>query len=99
MKITYSSENIASFGGIIFADGILKKSLVYEMFKKYLPKRGASAQYNYVDLIRTMFLSNLCGGECAEDVEENLRKELLHVKGLNLFSADTFFANAKGVSD
>lgn len=95
MKITYSSENIASFGGIIFADGILKKSLVYEMFKKYLPKRGASAQYNYVDLIRTMFLSNLCGGECAEDVEENLRKELLHVKGLNLFSADTFLRMQK----
>ena len=82
MKITYSSENINSFGGINFADHIVRNASVYKTIDQTLGQRGIKAEYYYSDLIRSYLLMVLCGGECAEDITEHLRTELAHVKGL-----------------
>jgi hypothetical protein len=73
IKITYSSENINSFGGINFADHIVKNALVYKTIDQILGCRGIKAEYSYSDLIRSYLLMVLCGGECAEDVTKYLR--------------------------
>ena len=52
MKITYSKENINSFGGINFADKIIENVSVYETIDQILGKRGVSAKYSYSDLTR-----------------------------------------------
>ena len=88
-KITYSSETINSFGGINFADHIVRNASVYETIDKTLGGRGIKAEYSYSDLIRSYLLMVLCGGECAEDITEHLRSELSHVKGFEVCSADT----------
>ena len=82
MKITYSSENINSFGGINFADHIVRSASVYKTIDQTLGGRGLKAEYSYSDLFRSYLLMVLCGGECAEDITEHLRSELAHVKGL-----------------
>jgi len=89
MKITYSSENINSFGGINFADHIVRNASVYKTIDQTIGGRGVKAEYSYSDLIRSYLLMVLCGGECAEDITEHLRTELAHVKCFKVCSADT----------
>lgn len=98
MKITYSKENIKSFGGINFADHIIGNSSLYKTIDKELGSRGSKTTYSYSDLIRTYLLMTLCGGECAEDVTEHLRKELEQVKGFSACSADTLLRMQKELS-
>jgi hypothetical protein len=95
MKITYSKENINSFGGINFADHLIKKESLYEIIDNELGGRGKNSTYSYSDLIRTYLLLVLCGGECAEDITENLRKELGQVQGFTASSADTLLRMQK----
>ena len=90
MKITYSTDNINSFGGINFADHIIGNASFYELIDQEL-----GAKYSYSDLIRTYLLLTLCGGECAEDVTENLRSELKQVKSFSPSSADTLLRMQK----
>jgi hypothetical protein len=95
MKITYSKEEINSFGGINFADKIIGNTSSYETINKELGSRGDKATYSYADLIRSYFLLTLCGGECAEDITENLRTELEQVRDFQVCSADTLLRMQK----
>jgi len=98
MKITYSTQNINSFGGINFADSIIGNVSVYKTIDQTLGKRGINAGYSYSDLFRSYFLMVLCGGQCAEDINEHLRSELSHVKGFEVCSADTLLRMQKELS-
>jgi hypothetical protein len=98
MKITYSKENINSFGGINFADNIIGRTSVYDIINQSLGNRGLKAEYSYGDLFRSYFLMVLCGGECAEDITEHLRDELNHVQGFKACSADTLLRMQKELS-
>ncbi len=95
MKITYSTDNINSFGGINFADHILSNASFYKLIDQELGARSQVATYSYSDLIRTYLLLTLCGGECAEDVSENLRSELNQVQNFSPCSADTLLRMQK----
>lgn len=61
MKITYSSENINSFGGINFADYIINNVRVYDIIDQTLGLRGSKASFSYSNLIRSYLLMGLCG--------------------------------------
>jgi len=98
MKITYSKENINAFGGINFADYIINNAGVYSTIRKHLTDRGLFATYSYDDLIRSYLLLVLCGGECSEDINTHLRKELEQVKGFSVCSADTLLRMQKELS-
>ena len=95
MKITYSTDKINSFGGINFADYIIKQSNLYNSIDQSLGNRGVKAKYSYSDLIRTYFLLIMSGGECAEDINENLRVELNQVKNFTTCSADSLLRMQK----
>jgi hypothetical protein len=98
MKITYSKENINSFGGINFADQIIGNTSSFEIINQELGERGLRATYSYADLVRSYLLMTLCGGECAEDLTENLRNELENIKGFEVCSADTLLRMQKELS-
>ena len=95
MKITYSKENINSFGGINFADSIIGNTSVYKTIDQTLGQRGIKAGYSYSDLFRSYLLMVLCGGGCAEDITEHMRSELSQVKGFEVCSADTLLRMQK----
>lgn len=95
MKITYSTDNINSFGGINLSDTIINKAGIYDIIDQTLGARGSRASFSYSDLIRSYLLMVLCGGECAEDITEHLRKELEQVKGFTACSADTLLRMQK----
>ena len=95
MKITYSSDTINSFGGINFADKIIRDASIYHTIDETLGRRGVKSRYSYSDLFRSYLLLVLCGGECAEDITEHLRSELVHVSGFSACSADTLLRMQK----
>ena len=95
MKITYSKENINSFGGVNFADRIIDNTGIYGVIDQTLGNRGSKAIFSYSGLIRSYLLMVLCGGECAEDITVHLRKELDQVKGFGVCSADTLLRMQK----
>jgi len=98
MKITYYSEKINSFGGINFADYVIKQNNLYSTVDQLPGSRGVKASYSYSDLIRSYFLLILCGDECAEDITENLRGELEQIKNFYPSSADTLLRMQKELS-
>jgi hypothetical protein len=98
MKITYSNSKIKSFGGINFTDLIISKSSAYQMIDQTLGNRGLRSEYKFSDLFRSYFLLTLCGGECAEDINEHLRGELDQVKDFDVCSADTLLRMQKEIS-
>jgi len=95
MKVTYSTSNIKSFGGLNFADRIISNTSVYQTIDNELGSRGVRAIYSYSDLIRSYLLLTLCGGECAEDITEHLRGELSQIKNNKVSSADTLLRMLK----
>jgi ribulose kinase len=60
MKITYSKENINSFGRINFADHIIKNTSAFSVIDQFLGNRGPLAEYSYSDLIHSYLLLVLC---------------------------------------
>lgn len=98
MKVTYSTSKINSFGGINFADSIIGNTQVLDTIDQMLGSRGVRAQYRYSDLFRSYLLMTLCGGECAEDITEHLRRELCQIKNFDVCSADTLLRMQKELS-
>lgn len=95
MKITYSTSEINSFGGINFADKIISNSNAYQTISQVLGNRGVKSKYTYSDMFRSYMLMVLCGGECAEDINEHLHGELSQTRGFEVPSADTLLRMQK----
>ena len=51
-----------------------------------------------VIFFRSYLLMTLCGGECAEDITEHLRRELCQIKNFDVCSADTLLRMQKELS-
>ena len=95
MKVTCSSSNINSFGGINFADRIISNLNIFDTIDQHLGSRDVRSKYKYSDLIRTYLLMIFCGGECAEDISEHLKGEIGQIRDIDLCSADTLLKMQK----
>ncbi len=79
---------MTSFGGI----HLVHQKVISKGFKKLidscLGKRSVNAQYCYGDLLVNMCYTALCGGDCAEDINE-VAATFSPLKGLKVPSPDT----------
>ena len=89
MKVISSTDQISSFGGINFVDHFLAQANIFTSIDEHLGKRSPNAKYAYSDIIRSYLLLVLCGGDCVEDLQENLKGELNQLKKISPSSADT----------
>ncbi len=95
MKYTYSQEKIHTFGGINFADKILKDASIYGFIDQHLGPRDVRAAFGYHDLFRSYLMLALCGGDCAEDIADHLGGELSQLDGFKAPSPDTLLRMQK----
>lgn len=95
MKVTYSTSKISAFGGLNFTDKLLKDHNIFAHIDNYLGDRGLLAQYTYSDLFRSYLSLALCGGACAEDITEHLRRDLQQIPEFKVCSADTLLRMQK----
>jgi hypothetical protein len=98
MKITYSKEQIGSFGGLNFVAKEISHIGLEKIMTETIGKRSNSAEYSYLDVVKNMWLIFFAGGDCAEDIQENLKTELEAIPGNNVCSADTIGRVQKSLS-
>ena len=89
MKITQSEEKITPFGGFNFCHELFVKTGLPQLIDNHLGKRVKTIGFDYSEIFTNHMAIFLHGGDCTEDVNDNLREILKQVKGLNVCSADT----------
>ena len=89
MKITTSTDNIKSFGGLNFISEEFNKLKLPELITQHFGKRSLQAKYSFSDVIKNLWAITFAGGDCAEDIHTNLKDELLQIESLKVCSPDT----------
>ena len=98
VKLHISSDSIHSFGGLNFVSNEFESLGLPSLITDKLGSRSKLAHYEYSDAIKTLWMTLFAGGDCAEDVQTNLKSELSNVTNLNLCSADTILRLQKTLS-
>lgn len=99
VKLSISNDSINSFGGLNFVSNEFDALGLPDLITKHLGKRSILAHYEYYDIIKVLWMILFAGGDCAEDVQTNLKSELSNIDKLNLCSADTILRLQKLLSD
>lgn len=95
MKITTSLDNIKSFGGLNFISEQFDSLKIPQLISKHLGKRPSQAKYSYSDVIKNLWAITFAGGDCAEDIDTNLKEELEQIQNLKVCSPDTILGLQK----
>lgn len=98
MKITTSLENINSFGGLNFISTEFDQLELPKLITSSLGSRSSLATYQYHDIIKNIWMILFAGGDCAEDIQTNLKSELFNVSNMKTCSADTILRLQKELS-
>lgn len=89
MKVLKSDQKLNPFGGLNFVINELEAQGIAELIDTHLPPRSLFAHYKYSDVFYSMWSVLLCGGDCAEDLQDHLRPYLEDIPGFDVPSADT----------
>ena len=89
VKIERISQNITPFGGISIVHDMFKRLGLFKLIEKELGTRVSTCGYTYGTLFSNWFDLFMCGGTCAEDIEEHLRDTLIAIPGNKVSRADT----------
>lgn len=89
MKIEKSKNNINPFGGINFVLEEIRKSGIVEIIDEILGKRAPQAIYSHSDIVLSLWGVYFCGGDCAEDINENLKTHFKNIPDMKTPNADT----------
>jgi hypothetical protein len=98
MKITTSLENIHSFGGLNFVSDEFDKLGLPELITNKYGKRSLLATYDFHDIFKNIWMTIFAGGDCAEDIQTNLKGELENITNMKVCSADTILRLQKDLS-
>ncbi len=98
MKSTISTEQIGSFGGLNFISKHFTDLGLEKLINEHLGSRPLQSRYSYADVIKNLWLVFFAGGDCAEDIEEHLKRDLEQTLDVNSCSADTLARVQKGLS-
>ncbi|AWG21614.1 hypothetical protein FFWV33_08740 [Flavobacterium faecale] len=98
MKITTSLENINSFGGLNFISSEFDQLELPKLITSSLGSRSLLTTYQYHDIIKNIWMILFSGGDCAEDIQTNLKSELSNVLNMKICSADTILRLQKELS-
>jgi hypothetical protein len=98
VKIEKISQSITPFGGISFVHDMFKRSGLRKLIDRELGSRVSTCGYTYGSLLGTWFDLFLCGGDCAEDIEEHLYDTLSAIPGNKVSKADTLLRCLKELS-
>ncbi len=68
-KLQIKSETIATFGGIFYVMDVFERLGLGKLIDSSLGERDSSWNaFRYGEVIKTLFCSYLCGGDCLEDI-------------------------------
>ena len=89
MKITTSTDNIKSFGGLNFISEEFNKLNLPELITKHLGKCSLQAKYSFSDVIKNWWAITFAAGVCSPDTLLRLQKELALDKEIHISKSKT----------
>lgn len=94
MKVI-SSKQISPFGGLNFVIKAFDELSIGEILNKELPDLPKQSQYDWRDLIYSFWSIYFCGGDCIEDLSDNLKPTLSNNPFLKNCSPDSLLKRMK----
>ena len=88
-KVQKVSKNITPFAGVFYVNDEFHRSGLCQLIDNQLGYRKSTKDYSYGNLIGNFFNLFLCGGECAEDIQQHFRPTLEQIPDNAVASADT----------
>lgn len=98
MKLQKISTQVSPFSGINFINEEYGKSGFTQLIDNQLGKRCKPVGFSYSDIIQNLMNVFFCGGDCAEDIQSHLGKDLKSIPGNFVPSADTILRGIKELS-
>ncbi len=98
MKLQKKPTPISPFAGISFVNEFYKKYGLTQLIDNELGARCLPVGYSYSDILTNFMNIFFCGGNCAEDIQANLGKDLKLIPGNFVPSADTLLRGIKELS-
>lgn len=98
MKIVKSLQQITPYGGLTFAIEELEKKGVGKLVNTFLPELPSQSTYSWEDILYSLWSIPLCGGDCIEDVNINLKQYIINSPFYNVPSADSILRRLKDLS-
>jgi hypothetical protein len=98
MKVVNSSP-ISSFGGLNFVIKELENKKLGILLNEFLPSLPSQSQYSWRDIIFSYWSIFFCGGDCAEDINNNFKSSFSNNPLLNVPSADRILNRMKHLSE
>lgn len=98
MHITKSAEQITPFGGFNFCLKSFHDCGLARLIDRHLGTRVQTVGFSYSQIMTNQMAIFLCGGDCAEDINEHLRDPLHHVNRMSVCSASTILRGIKELS-
>jgi len=95
MKLQKISTHISPFAGISFVHNEFVKSGMSQLIDIELGDRVKTVGYSYSDIIKNYVNIFYSGGNCAEDIQTHLGKDLKSIPGNSVPSADTILRGIK----
>jgi len=89
MKIQKKSSTVSPFSGIAFVNNEFEKSGLSQLIDKELGYRQSTKGYKYSNVIKNLSNVFYCGGDCAEDIQTHVGKDLKSIPHNVVSSADT----------
>ena len=95
-KIKKISQNITPFAGISYVNSEFNNCGMAQLIDNELGQRVQTVGYSYSEIISNWFDLFLCGGECAEDINEaHMNASLKQIPGNAVGSPDTLIRGVK----
>ena len=89
MKVQKISSTFSPFAGISFVNNEFDKSGMTQLIDKELGMRTSTKGYTYANVIKNLSNVFYCGGDCAEDIQTHVGKDLKLIPDNVVSSADT----------
>ena len=98
MKLQKISTQVSPFSGINFINEDYYKCGFSQLIDKQLGIRCKPVGFSYSEIIQNLMNVFFCGGDCAEDIQSHLGKDLKSIPGNHVPSADTLLRGIKELS-
>jgi len=95
MKLQKISTQVSPFSGICFINEEYSKCGFTQLLDKQLGMRCKPVGFSYSEIIQNLMNLFFCGGDCAEDIQSHVSKDLKSILGNHVPSADTLLRGIK----
>ena len=88
MKLQKNTSTFSPFAGISFVNNEFDKSGMTQLIDKEIGMRTSTKGYTYANVIKNLSNVFYCGGDCAEDIQTHVGKDLKLIPDNVVSSAD-----------